>query len=100
MQLEKNSLMLEYLNLQHRGAAAGIVFHPHNPSLMATVGHDGVVRCVDVRVGGGGQQKGGVLKSIQTDAPLTCGSFHHEVGAWGGAAEAPWPYRPGRPRCS
>eukprot|EP00752_Nemacystus_decipiens_P005893 g5326.t1 len=61
---------------QHRGAAAGIVFHPHNPSLLATVGHDGVMRCTDVRTGG--QEKQGVLKSIQTDAPLTCGSFHHE----------------------
>lgn len=66
---------------QHRGAAAGIVFHPQNPSLVATAGHDGVVCCTDVRVGerkdGGGGD--GVLKSIQTDAPLTCVSFHHEV---------------------
>ncbi|CAN0557103.1 unnamed protein product, partial [Ectocarpus sp. 12 AP-2014] len=62
------------------GAAAGIVFHPQNPSLVATAGHDGIVRCTDVRVGerkdGGGGD--GVLKSIQTDAPLTCVSFHHE----------------------
>lgn len=53
---------------------------------MATVGHDGVVRCTDVRTGG--QEKDGVLKSIQTEAPLTCGSFHHEVRAGGAAAEA------------
>lgn len=57
---------------------------------MATVGHDGVARCTDVRTGG--QQKDGVLKAIQTDAPLTCGSFHHEVCTWksggGSAAEA------------
>ncbi|CAM9573155.1 unnamed protein product [Ectocarpus fasciculatus] len=68
------------MQTQHRGAAAGIVFHPQNPSLVATAGHDGVVRCTDVRVGerkdGGGGD--GVLKSIQTDAPLTCVSFHHE----------------------
>ncbi|CAM9750722.1 unnamed protein product [Ectocarpus sp. 12 AP-2014] len=68
------------MQTQHRGAAAGIVFHPQNPSLVATAGHDGIVRCTDVRVGerkdGGGGD--GVLKSIQTDAPLTCVSFHHE----------------------
>ncbi|CAM9334251.1 unnamed protein product [Ectocarpus sp. 6 AP-2014] len=68
------------MQTQHRGAAAGIVFHPQNPNLVATAGHDGVVRCTDVRVGerkdGGGGD--GVLKSIQTDAPLTCVSFHHE----------------------
>ncbi|CAM9708989.1 unnamed protein product [Ectocarpus sp. 4 AP-2014] len=68
------------MQTQHRGAAAGIVFHPQNPSLVATAGHDGIVRCTDVRVGerkdGGGGD--GALKSIQTDAPLTCVSFHHE----------------------
>ncbi|CAB1118585.1 unnamed protein product [Ectocarpus sp. CCAP 1310/34] len=68
------------MQTQHRGAAAGIVFHPQNPNLVVTAGHDGVVRCTDVRVGerqdGGGGD--GVLKSIQTDAPLTCVSFHHE----------------------
>lgn len=61
---------------QHRGAASGIVFHPHNPTLVATVGHDGVVHLTDVRVA----QKDGLLKSIRTDAPLTCASFHYEVG--------------------
>eukprot|EP00903_Cladosiphon_okamuranus_P011405 g10748.t1 len=60
----------------HRGSAAGIVFHPLNPSLMATVGHDGMVRCTDVRTGS--QDKHGGLRSIQSDGPLTCGSFHHE----------------------
>lgn len=64
------------------------MFHPHNPSLMATVGHDGVVRYTDVRTGV--QEKDGVLKSIQSDAPLTCGSFHHEVNvcAWKRHTEA------------
>lgn len=57
------------------------MFHPHNSSLIVTVGFDGVVRCTDVRIGGVQKDGGGdgVVKTIQTDAPLTCASFHHEV---------------------
>ncbi|CAM9944105.1 unnamed protein product [Pylaiella littoralis] len=72
---------------KHRGAASGIQFHPHNPSLVATVGHDGVIHMTDARVA----QKDGLLTSIRTDAPLTCASFHYEgrmlaVGASDGTA--------------
>lgn len=82
---------------QHGGAASGIAFHPHNPSLVATAGDDGVVRCADTRVwergggvggsggrGGAGGTGGGMLKSIETGVPLTCVSFHHEVRPIGG----------------
>ncbi|CAN0596033.1 unnamed protein product, partial [Laminaria digitata] len=65
---------------QHRGAAASVEFHPLNPNLLVTAGHDGIMSCVDIRVGKGGGGGGGVvLKSTEIGVPLTCTSFHHEV---------------------
>lgn len=64
---------------QHRGEASGIAFHPQNPSLVATVGLDGLVHCVDIRVGDSAGGSGNGLRSTETGVPLTCVSFHHEV---------------------
>lgn len=76
---------------QHRGAATGIEFHPHNPSLVATVGEDGVMRCADTRiwernagagsVGGsrGTGAAGAMSRSIQIGVGLTCVSFSSDV---------------------
>eukprot|EP00904_Undaria_pinnatifida_P008641 jgi/Undpi1/4907/HiC_scaffold_19.g08259.m1 len=72
------------MKTQHRGAAC-VEFHPFNPDLLVTVGHDGIMWCIDLRAGqrsggggGGGGAGGGVLKSMEIGVPLTCASFHHE----------------------